>query len=126
MKPPLNFNVVIWAMAAAGAERVLAQLANAWPSRGDRVTILTLGYEDSSFYRLEPTVVVRPLCVAGESRNFFEAVRQNVRALCVLKSVIRASRSNVISFIDRTDSVCCSPHMVSAFHRPKIALVAGR
>ncbi len=100
----MNLALVIWAMAAAGAERVLVQLANDWSERGNAVTIITFDKTGESFYRLDGRVRVQPLSAARNSKNFAEAASRNLRAIWMLRSALRACRPDVvISFIDRTN-----------------------
>ena len=101
MKRRLRIILFIFSLHGAGAERVLVQLANNLAKRGEDVTILTFDEVGDSFYSLEPSVEVRALGLAGASGHFLEAVSRNVKSLIALRSVLRASRPDlVISFMD--------------------------
>jgi glycosyltransferase involved in cell wall biosynthesis len=90
-------------LQAAGAERVLSFLANAWSRKGWQVTLLTLearGVEP--FYPLDGAVVLRRLDLQKDSRSLGSAVKHNLERIRVLRRAIRAARPEVlIAFADR-------------------------
>ena len=68
----------IWGLRAAGAERVLSFLANAWSDKGWQVVILTMeDAEAEPFYPLAEAIEVRPLDLLGSSHSFVSALTQN-------------------------------------------------
>lgn len=70
-------------------------LANQWAAKGWDVTIVTLAGADEDFYQLNPAVKRIPLDMAGDSRNLFAAVINNIRRLGALCSILRRQRPDV-------------------------------
>lgn len=103
----MRLTLVIPALGAGGAERVMITLANAWAERGWAITLLT--YDDGRdppFYPLHPIVTLQPLDVAQSSRTPLQAVRHNVWRLRALRRAFIASRPDVIvSFLSHTNVV---------------------
>lgn len=101
----MRLTLVIPALGAGGAERVMVTLANAWAERGWPVTLLT--YDDGRqepFYELHPAITWRPLAVARRSPNALEGVRNNLRRVRAVRQAIAASRPDVVvSFLDQTN-----------------------
>jgi GalNAc-alpha-(1->4)-GalNAc-alpha-(1->3)-diNAcBac-PP-undecaprenol alpha-1,4-N-acetyl-D-galactosaminyltransferase len=92
----------IWGLRAAGAERVLCILANAWAEKGWEVTILTLedGHE-APFYPLHASIRVRPLALQKDSTSFLSGLTNNLGRLRTIRRAIRQAGPDVIvSFID--------------------------
>ncbi|MFZ4663024.1 MAG: glycosyltransferase family 4 protein [Caldilineaceae bacterium] len=101
----MRVTFVISSLAAGGAERVLATMANYWASQGWAVTILT--YDDGAqppFYPLAATITHHGLGLVGESTTPLAGLGQNLRRLWVLRRAIQRSRpAVVISFTDLTN-----------------------
>lgn len=102
----------IWGLRAAGAERVLTFLANAWSEKGWRVQILTM--EDGRvepFYPLAEGVGLRTLDLLKDSASFASGLANNLRRIRTLRRAIREARPDVlISFVDKANilAVCAS------------------
>lgn len=103
----MRLTLVIPALGAGGAERVMATLANAWAGRGEEVTLLT--YDDGQeapFYPLDPAVHHRSLGIAASSATPWQSVRNNLRRLRVLRRTIAADDPDaIVSFLDQTNVV---------------------
>jgi glycosyltransferase involved in cell wall biosynthesis len=100
----LRLTLVIAAMGAGGAERVLSIMANHWAARGHIVTVLT--FDDGSqppFYRMDARVRRTALDLARASRGALEALVCNLWRIAGLRRALRASRPDaVISFMTET------------------------
>jgi glycosyltransferase involved in cell wall biosynthesis len=92
-------------LCAAGAERVLSLLANELAAEGCHVVILTLeSSQEKPFYELSPSIEVRQLDLARESRSLFSALANNLHRVRRLRQAIREARPDVvISFIDKAN-----------------------
>jgi len=93
--------MVIPSLAGGGAERVMTIMANYWVAAGWDVTVITLDDGAKLSYDLDDRVGRVHLAVAGNSMNTFDAVRNNLRRINVLRDGIRSSRPDgVLSFLD--------------------------
>lgn len=95
----------IWGLRAAGAERVLSFLANAWSEKGWRVVILTM--EDGKvepFYPLAGEVEVRTLDLLRDSTSFASGLANNLRRVRAIRRAFREAAPDVlISFVDKAN-----------------------
>ncbi|MGI8908727.1 MAG: glycosyltransferase family 4 protein [Candidatus Sumerlaeaceae bacterium] len=99
-----RITLVIATLGPGGAERVLSMMANYWAERGKLVTLITLGGGASDFYQLDAGVRRVALNLLGDSRNAYQAFRNNARRLRRLRSAIKLSNPEVvISFTDTTN-----------------------
>jgi glycosyltransferase involved in cell wall biosynthesis len=98
---------IIWALTAAGAERVLSFLANGWAQKGWDVVILTTDSDQAiPFYPLMDSIELRQLNLLKESHSFFSALNNNIIRVRTLRSAIKEVRPDVlISFLDTTNSL---------------------
>lgn len=100
----LRLTLVIAAMGAGGAERVLSIMANHWATRGHIVTVLT--FDDGTqppFYRMDARVRCTALDLVRASRGALEALAQNLWRIVRLRRALRAIRPDaVISFMTET------------------------
>jgi len=96
--------LVLNSLAAGGAERVAANLANEWTGAGHQVAIVTLASADVDFYRLDDRVDRRPLCITGKSEGSLAAVLANLRRVRRLRREFRRLEADVfVSFMDTTN-----------------------
>jgi glycosyltransferase involved in cell wall biosynthesis len=98
---------IIWALTAAGAERVLSILANEWAQKGWDVVILTTDSDQAiPFYPLVDSIELIQLNLLKDSHSFRSAISNNIRRLATLRRVIKEKSPDVlISFIDTTNSL---------------------
>lgn len=100
----MKLTLVGASLAAGGAERMMARMANHWAERGWRVTLLT--FDDGAeppFFELHPAVRHRPLGIRVRGRH---SVRTVARQLSVLRRSIRESDPRVlISFLDKINVI---------------------
>lgn len=97
----------IWALRAAGAERVLTTLANAWAARGWEVVVVTMeDGQEPPFYPLDPRIQVRPQDLLKDSTSPLSGVLNNLHRLRVLRRTFREVKPDVIvSFIDKANAL---------------------
>lgn len=107
MNPALNspkklrLTLVIASLQMGGAERVMTLLANAWASRGDAVTLITLTSPEEDFFALDPSVQRVAVGWRKPSNHPLRAILNNAVRLWHLRHALAASQPNVvISFID--------------------------
>lgn len=99
----MRLALVISNLASGGAQRVMSILANAWATKGWKITLLTLdkGVEPP-FYDLHPAVMYRPLGLSGTSSTPMHGVFNNLKRVWVLRQAIKQSSPQlVISFMDK-------------------------
>ncbi|MGH6898909.1 MAG: glycosyltransferase family 4 protein [Geminicoccaceae bacterium] len=97
----MRIALVITALGAGGAERVIIGLANAWAARGREVTLITFEPPGTPpYYELDPRVALRQLGVASAARPIWRALRQGVRRVRALRRTLRTIEPEVaISFL---------------------------
>lgn len=96
----MHLTLVIYAMGAGGAEKIMSLIANYWAAKGWQVTLLTMS-DKPSFYKLHPAVKFCPLSLAGVSANKLAAASNNLKRLYQLRKAIKATAPDVvISFIN--------------------------
>ncbi len=89
--------LAIHSIAAGGAERVMATMANYWAGEGREVILLTL--DDGStppFYPLDPRVLHRRLAAANQSRGVVARAWHLARRVHALRAAIREARPDVV------------------------------
>lgn len=101
----MRLTLVVYSLAAGGAERVLTTMANYWAERGRPVTVLTLVDDrEPPFYDLHPAVRLRPLGLADTASHPVGRAWRIVRRLWKLRVALAESDPDVIlSFMDRTN-----------------------
>jgi len=104
-RSPLKLTLVIPAITAGGAERVMVILANEWAKKNWQITLLTLDDGQSApFFPLDHRVNWQALNLMGVSGNAFAAITNNLKRLAGLRSAIDRSQPDaVISFLDTTN-----------------------
>jgi glycosyltransferase involved in cell wall biosynthesis len=97
----MRIALVISALGAGGAERVIIGLANAWVARGREVTLITFEPPGTTpYYELDERVVLRQLGVVSTARPIWRAIRQGARRVRALRQVLRAIEPDLtISFL---------------------------
>ncbi len=97
----------IWALRAAGAERVLSLLANEWSAKGWDVLVLTMeDGQEAPFYPLDPRIEIQALDLLKDSDSLFAGITNNVRRLRTVRRAIREAKPNVVvSFIDKANAL---------------------
>ena len=97
----MRIALIISALSAGGAERVIATLANCWAARGWRVTLITFEPPGTTpYYEVDPRVTLRQLGIASVGSPLWRAIRQNLRRIRALRQTLRAADPDLaISFL---------------------------
>lgn len=104
-----RITLIISALTAGGAERVISIMANYWAARGVEVTLMTLAdASQAPFYELNPNIHYTPLSVAEGSPTVIHAISNNLKRLLALRHAIKKSHPQVvISFITPMNILVC-------------------
>jgi glycosyltransferase involved in cell wall biosynthesis len=97
----MRIALVISALGAGGAERVIITLANAWAARGWQVALITFEPPGTTpYYPLDPRVELRQLGIASAGRPVWRALCQGLRRLRALREALRAAAPDLaIAFL---------------------------
>lgn len=99
--------LVIHAISAGGAERVMVTMANHWAREGREVILLTL--DDGSelpFYELDARISHRSLGVAGVSATLWRSIINNIQRIRILRSAFKAAAPEaVITFMSSVNVI---------------------
>jgi glycosyltransferase involved in cell wall biosynthesis len=87
--------IYICSMTNDGAERVTANLANYWVTKGWDITIVTLANQSLDFYELHPAVKRIALDLAGDSPNVLAGLWRNIRRVIALRQVLRQIQPDI-------------------------------
>ncbi len=113
--------LIVSSLSAGGAERAVNELASRWADKGWRVGVLTLSSPESDHYQLPASVIRFGLGLLTDSSNFLQSLRNGMRRMHALRSVVRSFAPDVaVSFVDRTNVLlllallgCAVPTVVS-------------
>ena len=92
----MRLAIFINSLHAGGAERVTANLANAWAARGWEIVLVTLASQALDSYALHPGVKRVALDLASKSNNFAQALWGNFRRIRALRKVLRELRPDFV------------------------------
>jgi glycosyltransferase involved in cell wall biosynthesis len=97
----MRLALVISALGAGGAERVIVTLANAWAARGWEITLITFEPPGTKpYYRVDPGVALRQLGIPSVGHPRWRAIRQGLRRVCALREALRTAAPDLaISFL---------------------------
>ena len=97
----MRIALVISALGAGGAERVIIGLANTWAARGCDVSLITFEPAGTSpYYEVDPRVDLCQLGVESAGRPIWRAIVQGGRRVRALRRALRAARPDIaISFL---------------------------
>lgn len=105
IRADMRITIVIPSMSSGGAERVAANLANAWAERGAAISLVSLAPRSLDFYLLSPTVQRSALDVAGDTSGLFSALLANARRLRALRRALAEFEPDVVLALTRTMGV---------------------
>lgn len=98
----MHIGLAISSLGGGGAERVMSTLANAWTSRGQRVTLMTVLPPEHDAYPLLPGIERVSIMSRRMPANKLAAALHILRCLRRLRRVIQTERPDaIISFIDQ-------------------------
>jgi GalNAc-alpha-(1->4)-GalNAc-alpha-(1->3)-diNAcBac-PP-undecaprenol alpha-1,4-N-acetyl-D-galactosaminyltransferase len=97
--------MVTGSLEAGGAERVLAEMANYWNSKGWRITLATwAGPSSEDFYPLDSGVQRIWLDVETPNTSLLEKLRAHARRILKFREILANARPDaVLSFIDTSN-----------------------
>lgn len=103
--PQQHIVLIITALGAGGAERVMTTMANHWVNEGHRVSFITYEKPETlSYYTLDPQVQVRRLDIAGEHRSTLRGLLSTGRRVLALRRCLSDLRPDVaIAFLTRVN-----------------------
>lgn len=87
--------ICIHCMSSGGAERVTANLANYWATKGWDITIVTLTQQNLDFYELLPSVKRISLELAGDPGNSLVGLWQNISRIVALRRVLKEVKPDI-------------------------------
>ena len=100
----MDIMLVTPSLGSGGAERVASTLVNAWVKAGENITLVTLNAAMQDFYSLDPRVKRVRLDLTCESTSWYQFIRNNLKRVRQLRSVVRSCGPDVVlSFIDSTN-----------------------
>jgi GalNAc-alpha-(1->4)-GalNAc-alpha-(1->3)-diNAcBac-PP-undecaprenol alpha-1,4-N-acetyl-D-galactosaminyltransferase len=100
----MHICIVVDSLGGGGAEHVAVLLSSGLVTRGERVTLLTFSSGDDRFYDVDACVDLVQLGVARTSRNFCEAVVNNLwRVYRVRRKIRKLKPDCVLSLADKTN-----------------------
>ena len=96
--------LVISALEAGGAQRVVSLLANSWADTATKVGVITFAEEHHDFHALDPRVPRRVLGLFLPSQSWREVLRLNFQRIRELRKALRRLKpKTVISFVGATN-----------------------
>ncbi len=100
----MKITLVISSLGSGGAERVLVSMAKGFVNRGHSVSVVTLSEKNDDFYELPAECSRLALGVLGQSTGLFEALKNNIERINVLRKAVEFSSPDVvISFLRITN-----------------------
>jgi GalNAc-alpha-(1->4)-GalNAc-alpha-(1->3)-diNAcBac-PP-undecaprenol alpha-1,4-N-acetyl-D-galactosaminyltransferase len=100
----MRLSLIIPSLAAGGAERVLAVLANEWADAGHAITLVTVGSREDDRQPLNPAINRVALDMMRRSTTTAQAIGTNWGRVTRLRAEIRRSHPDaVISFLSSTN-----------------------
>ena len=122
----MNICLVISALPAGGAERIVTSIANHWVEKGETVTLVTFD-SGQPYYRLDERVDLRQLDIPSVGRPVHRAVSSSLQRVSSLRRTIRDCNPDlVISFLVKTNILTVlataglrMPVVVSERHNPE-------
>jgi glycosyltransferase involved in cell wall biosynthesis len=101
----MRIALVITALGAGGAERVLIGMANHWVAEGRAVTLISFERPGTSpYYPLDPRVELRQLDLVADRRRGWRPAWQSVQRVAALRRTLKDCRPDVaIAFLAKVN-----------------------
>ena len=87
--------IYIHSLENGGAERVVANLANHWVSKGWNVTVVTVASDTKDFYALDPAVRRIALNLTGSSRNVLAGFWRTAKRVKALRRILQQVQPDI-------------------------------
>jgi len=87
--------IFIYSIGGGGAERVAANLANYWATKGWEITIVTLSSQNQDFYELHPAIKRIALELTKESTGVLAGLWQSIRRVVAIRRVLRQNQPDI-------------------------------
>jgi glycosyltransferase involved in cell wall biosynthesis len=98
----MRITLVISSLECGGAQRAVSLMAQYWAAKDHDVTVITLSNESTDHFKLNERVKRISLDMEQSSTGFGEAIRNNIRRVSALRSVLRGVMPHlVVSFMDQ-------------------------
>lgn len=116
--------LIIATLEAGGAERTITQMGNYWVKKHWEVSIVTLtGSNSKPHYFLDARINHVPLDIIQNSTTIFQAIKNNIRRIRVLKKALKSIPSDIIiSFGDKTNILA----LIALFGSKKRIIISER
>jgi glycosyltransferase involved in cell wall biosynthesis len=106
MASPLQIQLLIFisSLSSGGAERVTANLANYWASKGWQITVVTLSDGTNDFYDLAPQIQRIRLGLLREASNPLRGLLNNLRRVLALRRLIQQIKPTIaLAMMDKAN-----------------------
>jgi len=94
---------VIYSLGNGGAERVLSTISNYFINKYE-ITIITFNNEES-FYKLDEKIKIVSLNSGNNSKNIFDAIKNNIKTIINLTKTIKSVDSDVVISFMTTSNI---------------------
>ena len=101
----MRLTLLIHALGAGGAERVLSILATRWANEGHQVTLITFDDgQTAPFFKLHPEIQLRSVGEVAHGANLPSRIGKHILRVVALRKVILASEpETIVSFMDKVN-----------------------
>lgn len=106
MRPPASTRVLLCvsSLEPGGAERMIAELANAWARKGWSVGVLTLAAASADHYTVDHNVRRLGLDLIFDSKSRWQSIVNNIRRSVAIRRAAKSfGPAVVVSFIEQTN-----------------------
>lgn len=113
---------IIPSLSGGGAERVTANLANYWATKGWEITILIFAQLHTDFYKLHPSINRIELDLADVGGNMSVSILKNLRRVRALRHYLRQIQPDIALAMMREASVLLA---LSIWRIPKVCFIGS-
>lgn len=87
--------IFIYSLGSGGAERVVANLANHWGTKGWEIIIVTMTSTDADSYKLHSGIKRIGLELTSDGGNLFSRFWKNIRRVKALRCILRETQPDI-------------------------------